>query len=496
MENYSDYDNLGLLIKGEISNFRNNIAITSDHKSVSYLELTSRIKQKIDNLSNLDIDHWNPVIIEVDNSWQDLVNIIAALCLNLVVIPINHNTSTTTLSHILEETSAKYILAKRKLVDKANNLGFTQYSDGILMKSSTKLLSEDILKKLEGVALIVYSSGTTGKPKGIMQCHSTYIGKIQSIISSLNFNPSKITYQCLQLAFSFCQWTSFITLLKGGHLYLEKKFDSHKAVEVISSNDIGWTPVVPTMFRMLFSELKEDEIEKVANDIDCIFISGGEVLPKNLGIKVVTTFPNTSLGDVYGLTETNSADFIVQPGSYTKFAGTLGELTNNVEFEIRPLSSQESSADPNFGELYIRTDYLMKGYLSSSSTLVKDHFFATGDLASLDINGRVALKGRVKELINKGGLKVNPLEVEQALESLPQIKMALVCSLDDSIYGEKIGALISAYSGANEENIKNSLREKIDSFKIPDEMIFLDKFPSGPTGKTSRKLIQDIFEQI
>jgi long-chain acyl-CoA synthetase len=210
--------------------------------------------------------------------------------------------------------------------------------------------------------------------------------------------------------------------------------------------------------------------------------SGGEVLAPALAHAMQRVAP-AAIHDLYGLTETGSCDFHLGPADQPHGFGTIGHPTDGVTFRVAP-----------DGELQIRTPFRMLGYLDNpalTEASFADGFFKTGDLARLTADRAVALVGRAKDIISRGGNKIAPLEIDNLLAEHPGIAAALCAGVADERLGEVIHAVIVPRTGAqlDAEALRRWLLDRTERFKVPDVFYFRDALPSGASGKADRKAV-------
>jgi long-chain acyl-CoA synthetase len=352
---------------------------------------------------------------------------------------------------------------------------------------------------LDNAALIVFTSGTTGRPKGVVLGHLGYCNKLRAFEEALQFPVGAITLQALQLTFSFAQWSSIFTLTKGGRVLILQKFDPATVLNSFAKEKTYWFPAVPTMLRLLDSAMTADtNLAKNAKGIGspAYILAGGEVLVSSLGLRIQELFPQSLLGDIYGLTETNSGDFILPPGSYDRYCGSIGLPSPGVSFQIVKEDGQIAEQD-EIGELWVKTPFLMKGYFGNPEETAKactDGFIKTGDQGYCDKDGCVRLVGRTKEIINRGGLKVSPLEVEDVLCRHPGVMVALAAGVPDSIYGEVVCAgVVPRGVDISIEQLSEWCANHLEKFKVPSHFLVLGEIPVGSTGKGDRRSLRAMF---
>ncbi|MCB0745923.1 MAG: long-chain fatty acid--CoA ligase [Ignavibacteriae bacterium] len=488
----SDFNHLGKMIDSSCHMFQSDIAVSNYHDRWTYGDLLYRSNVIFEELSEIDFLENETIICTIDNEGIDIAIFMAIWRRGCVAVPIHKNASQRTYDRILENTTARYLLSPpdRKLKFKVSS---DECNGAYLLKTTHKIFITD--EDLEGAALIVYTSGTTGEPKGVIQTHTTYLGKLRALASVIKPNPKMTTLQYLQLSFSFGQWTTFMTLCLGGHVMLKSKFDSSLFLQDVKGCDhIDWCPLVPSMLRLFLSN---NNPENYHQEVIQYILVGGEIMPKLLGERILSLWKTTSIIDVYGLTESNSGDFIVKAEQYDRLKGTIGYPTPGVKFRIT--SNGKEVRGGVTGELELATEYRMKGYLRRqdlTEEIMNGGYMKTGDMGWLDTHGCVHLIGRKKILINVGGRKVSPLEVEEVYMKHDSINICLAGAIDDDLLGENIGLLI--IPKRNETLTIDQLRQFgisiLDHYKVPSSFKFVTELPVGKTGKADRSLIKDIFK--
>jgi long-chain acyl-CoA synthetase len=233
---------------------------------------------------------------------------------------------------------------------------------------------------------------------------------------------------------------------------------------------------VPSMFRSLlvYPDLTAPKLRAMW--------SGGEVLAPAVA-HAMARFAPAAIHDLYGLTETGSCDFHLGPADQPHGFGTIGRPTAGVAFRIAP-----------DGELQIRTPFGMLGYLDNpalTDASFEAGYFKTGDLARMTPDGAVALVGRAKDIISRGGNKIAPLEIDNLLAEHPAIAAALCAGVADERLGEVIHAVVVLRAGANldADALRDWLMARTERFKVPDVFYFRDALPAGSSGKADRRAV-------
>ncbi|MEQ8815976.1 MAG: fatty acid--CoA ligase family protein [Thalassobaculum sp.] len=385
-----------------------------------------------------------PVPVEVDNRPTDVIDLLAVYRAGGVAVPIHRATPE---------------VRRRQMLD---------------------LLGPSPL--YDGAATVVFTSGSTGAPKGVVLRGDRQAAKLVAIRDETAWPEGARTLLALQLTFSFGQWVAWLTLLTGGTLVIPERLTLEAVARRLAAGGVDRLPAVPTLLRAL--------VETDAPAFPGTVLAGGERLPAGLGGRLREAWPAARLGDIYGLTETGTSDFFVDPDDYDAAAGSLGRPARGIDVRV---------ADD--GELRIRSPWGMAGYLQDPERIAaafdEDGYFRTGDLVSRRDDGRLALVGRASEMINKGGLKVAPREVEDALATHPGVAAVLVTGIPDQATGEAVAAGVVARPGVelDPEALRSWVAERIEKYKAPSRIQVLPALPAGRTGKADRGMLRALFRK-
>jgi long-chain acyl-CoA synthetase len=345
---------------------------------------------------------------------------------------------------------------------------------------------------LEGAALVVFTSGSSGMPKGAVLSHRAFAGKLAAIQRLLHFAEGERTMLVLNITFSFGLWVALLTLLHGGLLVARERFTAAAFLRDLADERINRVAVVPTMMRSLILELPQARLEAEGRALAAPgalrqVLIGGETLGQGLAATLRTLFGPADLIDIYGLTETSTCDFFLMPREAARYPGCIGRPSPGVSYRIVGDNGAVLPAG-EIGELQIASPYLMSGYLDEPTLQpIRDGWLATGDLARERDAGVVEIAGRRKELIYRGGNKVAPQEIEFACSAHPKVAAALAVGRPDERLGERIHALIVPRErDLSPAELRSFLRTRLEKWKQPDVLYFAAELPAGRTGKADR----------
>ncbi|MFT4096598.1 MAG: fatty acid--CoA ligase family protein, partial [Rhodoblastus sp.] len=342
---------------------------------------------------------------------------------------------------------------------------------------------------LDGAALIVFTSGSTGQPKGVVVTHTGLVWKLGALARLIAPSPGDVVVVPLQLTFIFGIWVSLLSLLSGARLQLAPKFSA--AALTAHGDEIAILAAVPTLLRAIVADhsVRAPRLAKI--------LTGGEPFSPALADKIAALFPQAGVFDLFGLTETGSCDFCVGPQDQFSLRGTIGRTTEGVAFRIAEQPALGLTA--GVGELQIRTPAIMAGYLddpAQTAAAFADGYFRTGDLATIRADGAVQLVGRSKDVVSRGGNKIAPLEIENLFAQHQGVAAVLAFGAPDARLGENLHLMIVARDPQlGEADLRAWAKDRLERFKTPDAFHFVDALPAGRTGKADRAAARLLLEK-
>lgn len=441
---------------------RGRTAIADGNRTMTYHEVEASADQGAARLHQAGLRENEPVLVPVSNVADDIPAFLAVWRAGGIVVPVHRSSPKPVVAALSDQLGNRFVL------------------DGEIEQCSSE--SPPSRTPLAGVGTIVFTSGSTGVPKGVVLSRARAASKLSMIERMTGWQAGENAFVGLQLTFSFGQWATWLTLLNGGTLHLRGRFDPAEVSGYLAGGAIDRFPAVPTMLRKLLDSHS-------GSGFDGDIMAGGEPLLAPLGLQVRGAFPKAGLGDIYGLTETGTSDFFVQPRDYDRCAGTIGHAGDEIEWRL----DQES------GELQIRSPWGMLGYLDApdlTKGAFEEDWFRTGDLATLDDSGAVRLVGRIKDLILRSGNKIAPLEVETVFLRHADIADALATGVTDPDCGEATHLAIVPREGATlvREELRAWATDYLDRYKIPDVIHLVAILPTGSTGKADRQVLRRLIE--
>ena len=340
-------------------------------------------------------------------------------------------------------------------------------------------------------AVILYTSGTTGRPKGAQLTHDNLnLNAQRSAEDIIGIQPDDVIMGCLPLFHVFgltCGLNAAVR--QGATLTLIPRFDPGKALEVIARDKVTIFEGVPTMYGAMLHHPAVSETD-TSSLRTCV--SGGSSLPGETLREFEETF-KVSLLEGYGLSETSPVASFNMLDKPTK-PGTIGRAIPGCEMKLIGEDGQTVGPGEGVGEIAIRGDNVMKGYWGkpeATEAAIPDGWFRTGDIASVDEDGYYTIVDRKKDLIIRGGMNIYPREIEEVLYTHPDVLECAVVSVPHPELGEDVGAAVSLREGASGdlEEIKQYVKDRVAAYKYPRTIWVLDELPKGPTGKILKREI-------
>jgi long-chain acyl-CoA synthetase len=342
------------------------------------------------------------------------------------------------------------------------------------------------------VAAMIYTSGTSGAPKGVMLSHANLMFTAMSIVRQRGIAPGDVSYCLLPMAHVVGLAALFLGSMVGGaEVVLEPRFSPATAAQALARDGITTFAGVPAVYAKLLEWLRESGSPLSAPRLRLTTVAGAP-LTASLKADVEALF-GLPLHNGYGLTE--CAPTVAQTRSDAPRRDcAVGPPIAGVETRIVDAQSVDV-ARGDIGELWVRSPGLMLGYYRNEAAtrqaINAEGWFNTGDLARQDLDGALHIVGRTKELIIRSGLNVYPVEVEQAINSHPEVVQSAVVGRSVEA-NEVVVAFVepTAHSTLDAAGLQRFLRDRLAAYKVPSDIRFLKQLPASPTGKVLKSVLK------
>jgi long-chain acyl-CoA synthetase len=353
-------------------------------------------------------------------------------------------------------------------------------------------LAENVERGDDDTCVILYTSGTTGTPKGAELTHSNIGSNVATNVEMFGFTPDDVIFGGLPLFHSFGQTSAMNSAIhSGASITLLPRFDAAKAIEIIDRDKVTVFMGVPTMYVGL---LHDPSLAGIDASTLRYCVSGGASLPMEV-LTAVEDKLGATLLEGYGLSETSPVSSFNQPANPTK-PGSIGTPINGVEMKLVDDDGNDvPEGSDAVGEIAIKGPNIMKGYWGrpdATAEVMRGEWFLSGDMGKRDDEGYYFIVDRKKELIIRGGYNVYPREIEEVLYEHPAIREAAVIGVSCSTNGEEVAAVIGLKEGeeATAEEIQSFAKERVAAYKYPRHIWFVDELPKTATGKILKREIE------
>lgn len=338
------------------------------------------------------------------------------------------------------------------------------------------------------MAILLYTSGTTGRPKGVMLSHGNLVDNTGTIIDYLGLNPSDVGLVVLPFHFSYGNSVLHMHLGAGATLLLEDNLAFPVlAMRRMQSESVTGLSGVPSTFAILMSRARIEEFDLSA--MRYITQAGGAMTRADIQ-RMRELVPSARFFVMYGQTEATARLTYLAPERLNDKLGSIGKPIDGVEIEVRDPEGRVLPPGKT-GELCARGPNIMLGYWrdeEATRTAVVDGWLHTGDLGHADEDGFLYIEGRVVEMIKVGSFRVSPLEIEEVLATLPGIAEMAVTSIPDELLGQAVKAVLVLCEGAtlDERDVKAHCLSRLAAYKVPKVVEFARVLPRTSSGKIQR----------
>jgi len=531
------------LVSASVSQYPDNVALEFFGRETTYREMGEQIERAAEGLRLLGVQKGDTVALVLPNCPQHIVAFYAVLRLGAIVIEHNPLYTPRELRHQFEDHGARVVIAWNKVVAtiqefpadvavetivsvdvtrampfltrallrlpiskaKESRAALTTSVSGTIaweeLLKSDPIAAHIIKPEAQDVALIQYTSGTTGHPKGATLSHqnlSTNAAQARAWVPAVP-RGTAVVYAVLPMfhAYGLTLCLTF-AMSMGARLVLFPKFDPELVLKVIKKRPATFLPAVPPIYEKLTAAAKEAGISLQGIEIA---ISGAMPLSASV-VEPWEAETGGTLVEGYGLSETSPV-LMANPVGPTRRAGTVGLPLPNTEVRVvdpeNPTVDREAGAE---GELFVRGPQVFSGYWKkpdeTAAVFVPSSddgadWYRTGDIVTIDDDGFVRIVDRIKEMIIVGGFKIAPSEVEDMLRSHPDIADIAVVGIPDADGSEDVVAAVVLAPGKklDQESIRDFARANLTPYKVPRRVVAVDELPKSLIGKILRRKVRD-----
>ena len=482
----------------------NKLVASCEGQKLSYQQLEEKSNQLANGLIDLGVDLEDMVSIFLPNSIEFLIAYFGIIKAGAIMVPMNIMFKSSAVEYILNNSEAKVLITSKDFLATIKECNLKYLKEIIIIedekiegarnlddffkwdKSSPSV--KDLSK--ENIAACLYTSGTTGDPKGAMLTHHNLIFDTQASIEHLQVDEHGRYLCVLPMFHSFAETICMLMpVFLGATIIIMKHFQPESVLKVIQEEQITFFAGVPTMYMALLNVRTRGEYDTSTLEM-CI--SGGAAMPaktmedfeKEFNVKIVE-------GD--GPTETSPVAY-VNPIDGVRKIGSVGIALPGVRVKIVNKEDKELPRG-EIGEIAVQGDNVMKGYFKkpeATDKALKNGWLHTGDLGKMDDEDYIYIIDRQKDMINVAGMNVYPREIEEALYKHPKIKEAAVVAMKDELRGEVPKAFIVLKNGqqATKGEFRSYCINQFANYKVPKKIEFIEELPKNATGKIDKKKLR------
>lgn len=474
-------------------------ALLLGETAISYRQLDHLAADAAAWLREQGVRGGDSVAIMFPNVVEVPVLYYAVLRLGATVVPLNPLLARREVAFCLRDSNASLLLSSATAAEQARSgaddasVPFTTWHVGEVRRSESTLVPAHVaLQGPEDTAVILYTSGTTGQPKGAELTHAN-LGRNAEVTARtlLELDSTDVVFGGLPLFHSFGQTCGMnAAILRGAALALVPRFTAGAALDTIARHHVTVLEGVPTMYAALLEYPTRERFD--TQSLRCC-VSGGAALP----VEVLRAFEQ-AFGCVvlegYGLSETAPVACFNHPDR-ERVPGSIGTPIDGVEMRIVD-DRRIPLAAGQIGEIAIRGHNVMKGYLNqpeaTAAAIDSDGWFYSGDIGRRAHDGHYYVVDRKKDLIIRGGYNVYPREIEEVLYEHPAVGEAAVIAIPDKRLGEEVGAAVALRPGSSVSaaELQAWVKAEVAAYKYPRQIWFMDELPKGPTGKILKRAIK------
>ena len=499
------------LLLRHASNTPDKVAFEDASRVVTYEQLERETRNLAANFRAAGLKSGKRVGVWLGNSVDWIVCVLATIRAGGVAVPISVDSKPGELAYRLEDADVSILVSLPGtlplLTDIRHDYGVSpkvvifsgDAPDGHLSLSQLTQTDGGALpdEDIDAVSMMVYTSGTTGRPKGVQLTTRSMLWVNASCWNPIfGMGPDDVILSPLPLYHSYAlNFCALSIVANGASEYIMEKFSPEQALDLLATNRFTLMPGVPTMFHYIMIKAKERNVNPFQTLRRCC--SAGAIMPAALNEEFEGRY-GIELLDGYGITETSTMVTMNWPDSQ-RVPGSGGlPLPGLAVRLIDPASGRDVELGAE-GELVCRGPNVMQGYLNkpeATASALKDGWYHTGDLAKMDANGFITITGRLKEIIIRGGQNIAPAEVEETIVQMDGVLDCAVVGVGHKTLGEVPVAFIVAEgdTGPNIGAVKAFCKDRLSAYKLPTDLRTISEIPRTGSGKIMRFRLRDLYE--
>lgn len=465
-------------------------AVIDGTATYTYSELYTKIKETAGALTKLGVCKGDYVVIECSQDARYLMLDFACEMLGAVFVPVEKKAVESRVTEIYTETKAKCIIGQTDY----SAIGKWYDIDTVFTDDMTAIEDNGELPDTNAVAEILYSTGTTGKPKGIMLSHRANVAVAENIMYGTEMNEDTVEIIPMPLSHSHGLRTCYANLVNGSCVVIIDGITNIGGFfKMIETHHVNALDISPTLGKLLVKIAKK-ALEQYSSQFAYIEL-GTAVLDDDLKEELKVLFPNTRLYNFYGSTEAGrSCAYDFNKEDYTK---CIGYPSKHAKFLVTDENKNEiESSEDNLGLLAISGSMMMEGYFNSpelTKDTVVDGVIYTTDLGYIDETGKVYVFGRADDVINYKGIKISPEEIETVANTYEGVVDSACVPAEDKVCGQVPKLFIQVNNpDFDKKEYMTYLRANLEASRVPTKVEIIDEIPRTSNGKLQRKKLREV----
>ena len=486
------------------------IAVVYENRTFTFRQLFESSSRIAQGLQDAGIHRGDKVGIYLRNHWAYIPIYYAVSMLGAISVPINYMLRSEQLGSLLELTECKFLFTEMSQHDEVGVLQPERFETFQVCYvdegpgTDVALLSEwlichqgceqfDVSVSIHDPMMILFSSGTTGLPKGIVLSHLNRILYFFELGMEYGLGYNDVNLCATPLYHNAAIFFAFNNLYFGSTTVVQRKFDPVQAFREIEKHRVTNAFLVPTQLHQL---VQSEERAKFDVSSLRVIVSGAAPLATTTKEAIFKCFPGVELHEMYGLTETGLITNL-RPEDQLRKVRCAGQAFLNMEFKVVDLQGNHVPVG-EVGEIVTRGATLFDGYYRNEEITRKSWkkgWFHTGDLGRIDEEGYLYIVDRLKDMILSGGVNVYPKDIEDAIYTLPETDDVAVIGIPDEKWGEAVHAIVVRRLGTklDPQDVISRCKQKLASFQVPRSVEFRTQLPRNPSGKLLKRVLREEF---
>jgi acyl-CoA synthetase (AMP-forming)/AMP-acid ligase II len=492
-------------------------------KRWTYAQTNDRVNRLANALVKLGVRKGDRIGILQVNCHQYIESYYAAAKLGAIFVPLNFRAKADEIAYMITNAEARVLFVGSRYLDLINQIlpQLKMVKECISIDSKNRLYYEDLIQSAsseepyfeigdEDISILMYTSGTTGRPKGVPLRHNAFVSYVLENVEPASPDIEERNLLTVPL-YHVAGMQAMLAAIYGGRtLVMMKQFEVKEWIETIQREKATRAMLVPTMLKRV---IDDPDFGKYDLSSIKVITYGAAQMPFEVISKAIKVMPWVRFINAFGQTETASTITTLGPEDHIiegtgeqrekklkRLASSIGRPLPDVEVKI--VDDEGKTLPPlEVGEILARGSRIMTGYWrdeqKTSQVMTGDGWLRTGDMAWMDEEGYIYLTGRGDDMIIRGGENISPEEVESVLHSHPKVEEAAVIGVPDPEWGQEPRAVVVLKKGekATPEEMIEFCRSKLSGFKRPRSVVFIDSLPRNPMGKVLRKKLREEYGQ-